>query len=75
MSEREKAFAALEERKLKAEKEGQIDNASLHAGSPMYYYCRFCGLQSDELPEGWYVELPKKVCADCQIMEAKGYLE
>lgn len=40
------------------------DNASLPAGSPMYYYCERCGAEM-VLPE-LHVEPAPKLCADCQ---------
>jgi len=53
---------------LKAWVVGQIDNSSLYAGSPMFYYCRYCGLRSDTLPEGW-LSGPKQICEECRKME------
>lgn len=43
----------------------QVDNSSLHAGSPMYYYCLCCGAQTAVLPEGWYRERPPRYCDAC----------
>lgn len=42
----------------------QINNATLRAGSPMYFYCRLCGHCSDILPES-YTTSPKKYCDEC----------
>jgi hypothetical protein len=42
----------------------QINNSSLQAGSPMYFYCRFCGVQTDVLPES-YTTIPCKICSEC----------
>ena len=42
----------------------QIDNSSLYAGSPMYFYCKVCGHQSDVKPEG-YMSTPKRYCDPC----------
>lgn len=58
----------LEERRASAPE--QIDNASLPAGSPMYYYCKSCGHLSDTKPENWFRGLPKRYCAWCI---ARGY--
>ncbi len=55
----------LEERKALAAELGQIRNEDLYAGSPMYYYCRVCGLESDRLPEDWWKTRPKKICGAC----------
>ena len=43
----------------------QVNNASLPAGSPMYYYCHCCGVQTAVLPEDWYRERPPRYCAEC----------
>ena len=67
----------LQERRERANKEGKIDNSTLYAGSPMYYYCTGCGLQSDVLPEEWdpRVTTPKKICDDCKELKDMGLLE
>jgi len=44
----------------------QKNNGALPVGSPMYYYCQWCGHSSDVLPEGYYAAPPKKVCGECQ---------
>lgn len=46
----------------------QIDNASLYAGSPMYFYCKLCGHLADKLPES-YISPPKKYCTDCKQLK------
>ncbi len=43
----------------------QVNNASLPAGSPMYYYCKFCGDPTEVLPEGHWSK-PKTTCDPCQ---------
>ena len=55
---------------LRAWVTGQIDNASLYAGSPMYYYCRYCGLCSDTMSEGWFASRPSQMCEECRKMES-----
>jgi hypothetical protein len=52
----------------------RIDNASLPAGSPMYFYCRSCGAPADEKPED-YVDEVRRLCPACQHMEDMGWLE
>lgn len=48
----------------------QINNSSLHAGSPMYFYCRHCGVLTDTLPEN-YISPPSKLCGGCKrLVEA-----
>jgi rubrerythrin len=66
----EKAVAAFKERKANPPK--QIDNASLYAGSSMYFYCNDCGGVADILPE-CYGTIPKHTCPDCQEMKDKGW--
>lgn len=58
------AMAALLARRESAPK--HVDNGSLSAGSPMYYYCKNCGHLTAELPEDWYQELPPTFCDWCQ---------
>jgi hypothetical protein len=48
----------------------QVNNSSLYAGSPMFFYCQLCGHESDRLPES-YTCMPKKHCAKClELKEA-----
>ena len=65
------ALAQLEKRK--ANKPKQVNNASLPAGSPMYFYCEICGHQSDVLSES-YTGKPKKLCEECQETKDNGWL-
>lgn len=49
----------------------QVDNASLYAGSPMYYYCHGCGAQTAVKPEGWVADPPPRFCDPCkELVEA-----
>lgn len=58
--------------KRKAENAGkQIDNSRLYAGSPMHYYCRFCGCHTETLPESHWSR-PSTVCDPCQILHDHG---
>lgn len=68
------ALAALKERRKKNMKLKQVDNSSLPAGSPMYFYCISCGNSSDILPE-LYIGTPKKLCGKCQALKDMGWLE
>ena len=69
---KEAALKALAKRRK--DKPKQIDNASLFAGSPMYFYCVSCGHESDVLPED-FLNRPKKLCAKCQALKDLGWLE
>lgn len=46
----------------------QIDNGSLYAGSPMYYYCRLCEHLAAKLPESHW-ESPPKYCKECKDLK------
>ena len=70
---KEERLRALEERRKN--KPEPIDNGSLYAGSPMYYYCISCGHLADEKPENWYRTLPAKLCPECQALKDLGWLE
>jgi hypothetical protein len=61
----------FEERKAYWSERPRVDNAKLHAGSPMYYYCRLCG-QQIVLPET-HLQMAPWFCEDCCIEgRAKG---
>lgn len=57
----------------RANKPTQIDNSRLYAGSPMHYYCRDCGWESDVLPES-HTSKPKKLCRECIALQRSGFL-
>ena len=66
---------ALEALRIRRENRPEkIDNASLVAGMPMYFYCHSCGHCSDILPES-YTGVPKKRCRECQALQDLGWLE
>lgn len=46
----------------------QMDNSSLYAGSPMYFYCKNCGHESDRKPES-YTSSPRRYCAPCKELK------
>ena len=72
---KEERLEALRQRRAHPPK--QIDNASLYAGSPMYYYCTSCGHVADKLPENWDPQFtrPKQLCDECQNLKDLGWLE
>lgn len=51
----------------------QVDNSRLPAGSPMHYYCRFCGEPTETLPEGHIVK-PSTCCDPCQLLHNHGVI-
>jgi hypothetical protein len=71
---KEFALEALRQRREQSAKEKKIDNASLYAGSQMYFYCKSCGCLADKLPEN-YICLPKALCDECQALKDLGWLE
>lgn len=52
----------------------KIDNAGLHAGSPMYFYCKYCKSPTEVLPED-YIFPPFKTCSQCYGLEEHGWIE
>ena len=54
----------LEERRT-ANVGKQVDNATLPAGAPMYYYCYSCGAQTAVKPEDWVDDPPPRYCNEC----------
>jgi len=60
--------------KRKEENAGkQRDNSTLPAGAPMYYYCRFCGVHTETLPETHWGR-PITVCDPCDILHKHGLI-
>lgn len=68
------ALKALAKRRKENAKKKKIDNGSLYAGSPMYFYCKSCDGLADTLPES-YISPPKKLCDECQALKDLGWLE
>lgn len=60
-------------KRKKANKGKQVDNSSLYAGSPMYYYCRYCGELTECLPESHW-NSPKTVCDPCDVLHQHGLI-
>jgi len=69
---KEEALKALAARR--ATPVARIDNSSLPAGAPMYYYCISCGQTADVLPESHF-SAPRKLCAACRDLKDLGWLE
>jgi len=55
-------------------REKQIDNAKLIAGSPMYFYCKGCGIPTETLPEN-YIFSPARYCDGCRVLAEHGMLD
>jgi hypothetical protein len=52
----------------------KIDNAGLHAGSPMYYYCKDCGIPTEVLPED-HLFPPVKQCSQCLALSENNWMK
>jgi hypothetical protein len=52
----------------------EIDNSELVVGSPMYFYCKHCGIQSDKLPED-YLFQPSIECSQCLGLLSYGWMD
>jgi hypothetical protein len=62
------------ERVKASKKEKRIDNSSLYAGSPMYYYCYDCGVFITSLSEGHSGRAPSR-CSGCERLEKEALLD
>lgn len=61
-------------RYVENESKKRVNNSDLHAGSPMYYYCRFCRVHTETLPETHY-RAPKTICDPCKALKDHGLIE
>jgi hypothetical protein len=66
------ALIALDVRRAANRDRIRIDNASLPAGSPMYFDCINCG-DSICVPEDYLVR--PQLCRECTAMKNLGWLE
>jgi len=60
--------------RLKDNKGKQVNNSDLRAGSPMYYYCKHCGIHTETLPETHW-STPTTVCGGCKVLVEQGIIE
>lgn len=70
---KEMALAQFLRRKRYASQVEKIDNMGLHAGQPMYFYCKECGIPTEVLPED-YLFTPVQICSQCEGLEKEGWL-
>ena len=68
------AMKQFKKRKKENHKNIGFDNSSLPAGSSMYYYCRFCGVPTDTLPESYWGCKPKTICDPCEVLHLNGLI-
>lgn len=74
MTTKERACEQFRQRRHYAQQIEQIRNGELSAGSPMYFYCRHCGIPNVVLPED-HVFPPFGECSQCRGLEDAGWLE
>ena len=64
----------IRRRKFAEEKVKKIDNSTLPAGSPVFTYCRHCGVPLEKLPED-YLFRPYSECSQCSGLANEGWLD
>ena len=74
MLDKDIAIETFVERCKVHSKEPKIDNGSLYAGSPMYFYCKGCTRHIATLPEN-YIVSPPRYCEPCQVLVNHGLLD
>ena len=52
----------------------RVDNARLPAGSPMYYYCKHCGVFTEVLDE-LHSKGAKTCCDPCRVLVDHGLVD
>jgi len=72
-TEKKQAFEQLIQRSAQNDGITKKNNAMMHAGSPMYYYCQICD-QEMILPESHTCPAPTH-CDECKSMKNKGWIE
>jgi hypothetical protein len=70
---KEFALTQYVRRVVAARKTEHVKNESLLAGSPMFFYCRHCGILIERLPED-YLFTPYQICSQCKGLEEQGWL-
>lgn len=70
----QKACEQFLRRKKYAAKLQKIDNRGLHAGAPMYYYCKECGTPTEVLPEE-HLFPPNTHCSQCYQLIQKNWIK
>jgi hypothetical protein len=70
---KEVALTALKDRRARNKDRKRVNNASLYAGSPMYYYCNGCG-EGMVLSESHLCPAPT-LCEECKALKNLGWLE
>lgn len=74
MAEKERACEQFRQRRQHAQQVEKFRNDELPAGSPIYFYCRYCGLPTEVLRED-FVFPPFGECSQCRGLKDAGWLE
>lgn len=67
------ALEQFRKRRAANAKKTRVDNSAAYAGSPMVYYCRFCGDHTETLPE-CHLSRPITICNPCKILHDHGLI-
>ncbi len=67
------AMEQFERRKAENPPSGHVNDNLLPAGSPMHYYCKHCGVQTEVLPES-HVRAPVTCCEPCKVLRDHGLI-
>jgi hypothetical protein len=70
---KEAALRQFKRRRDFALKQENYNNEELPAGSPVYVYCKHCGILIERLPED-YLFPPFNECSQCAGLKQKGWL-
>lgn len=73
MAQLDTAGEALALRRAENSQKEKINNASLYAGSPMYYYCKSCDALAATLPE-CHISPAPRFCGPCRDLFDQGRL-
>lgn len=68
-----KAIEQFSQRRLYSSQIEKMDNSSLYAGEPMYFYCKYCGVPTEVLSED-YLFPPFEKCSQCSGLEKMNWL-
>jgi hypothetical protein len=71
---KEKAIEQFVRRRRYATQIEKIDSSGLHAGSPVYFYCKDCGIPTEVLPEDFLFS-PLRQCSQCEGLCENKWLE
>lgn len=74
MTRKQQACEQFVRRRRLCQQIEKINNSDLDSGSPLYFYCRHCGIPTEILPED-FIFPPMLECSQCLGLKAEGWLE